>query len=968
MRSIISRLTQWGATLVIQLKREVITSLLYSSRLIDTVGCHPSNTTQREREKEHVFLQAHRVTAVGLPPRTSCFAARPAFSVEKKKKGTKSYLGNLDRRGAMIALLALVPPAHTAGPQALVPDGALAKDGYQPLAAVASGRAQFPPEKDDESCPGHPNIYRKSGACPPVALIGAEDAPCPGHPNISLKSKDCPTTPPAGLTGDALEEEAEQPSSDASNDGESPAGKLPKPDPKDTYNKPEWVAEDLADVFLQGKPSNDLRQAGLLVHGFDGTELDDEHRWMPCKDGFCKGAAQWWSTSLINKEHPATWGANGIVFSPSRTKVLCSHYCDLGSLSSGCKSSAPDGFNGTGKPYPADYLKEMLQRSMYEEEAKGAYNEVLIDMPEFVANLPHSVSAFYYKANSDGFKQVEAAHAYVAFLDAFNLTEGSIPLLKFTMNVSASEMMEDVSMGARALLQKNKYSAWREKWNKNHPYLAEHPDEVPEYLRKQAAHTWNKPGKGRDLLGAGVPVIATSQTAAIAEALKMKAAVDAAEAAESVKMKDLTYRANKEATEALNMHEQYKSAYAALLYADRDPAPTHPNNAFADAATLVQKRDLTNVLPTLPGHSTTLPGKTSAPVSPATLNAEALKALKEREVKLVSANAQITAADDAWAKSRTDNKASADAEYAAKMQEVVSARAATKAETDATGAALAEKTAGIRAMEKMSDDAKQVAAMFTLAKTRADAKTKSDEMAVAANSVIRESRFGTKTSEDAASAAEAEKLVNAKAVAMVVANAKADASASAVRLDREHTKSASDATAAASSILHPDQLGHPQAKRAAFQQKHTFANSKAAALVQNQGVQNQQPPSAAHPQGSYKSAYAALAGSKDHSATYAPSAYDGVKHNPYVQTNHHQMRHRADKEVHEAAMLAASTLTCTSLNKAVTMAWCVNTCDNGLHHCPADVCQCEKKPGFGGETEAATEPAANAEPPALNSR
>merc|ERR1740130_606325 len=393
-------------------------------------------------------------------------------------------------------------------------------------------------------------------------------------------------------------------------------------------------------------------------------------------------------------------------------------------------------------------------------------------------------------------------------------------------------------------------------------------------------------------------------------------------------MKDLTYRANKEATEALNMHEQYKSAYAALLYADRDPTPTHPNNAFADAATLVQKRDLTNVLPTLPGHSTTLPGKTSAPVSPATLNAEALKALKEREVKLVSANAQITAADDAWAKSRTDNKASADAEYAAKVQEGVSARAATKAETDATGAALAEKTAGIRAMEKMSDDAKQVAAMFTLAKTRVDAK----------------------------------------AVAMVVANAKADASASAVRLDREHTKSASDATAAASSILHPDQLGHPQAKRAAFQQKHTFANSKAAALVQNQGVQNQQPPSAAHPQGSYKSAYAALAGSKDHSATYAPSAYDGVKHNPYVQTNHHQMRHRADKEVHEAAMLAASTLTCTSLNKAVTMAWCVNTCDNGLHHCPADVCQCEKKPGFGGETEAATEPAANAEPPALNSR
>merc|ERR1719272_265575 len=413
-------------------------------------------------------------------------------------------------------------------------------------------------------------------------------------------------------------------------------------------------------------------------------------------------------------------------------------------------------------------------------------------------------------------------------------------------------------------------------------------------------------------------------------------------------------------------------------------------SAFADAASLLQTRapNPYAVLPSLlpaaaASKASKWSGSGSKTVAPtlkgaldnkgsatylASYGEDALSALKAREVQLVSANAAITAADDAWARSRLDNKASADTAFLAKMQAEVSARAATKAEEDAKGAALNEKSAEMRASEKLIDDQKQVAAMFTLTKTRADAKTKSDEMAVAANSVIRESRFGTKTSEDAASAAEAEKLVNAKAVAMVVANAKADASASAVRLDREHTKSASDATAAASSILHPDQLGHPQAKRAAFQQKHTFANSKAAALVQNQGVQNQQPPSAAHPQGSYKSAYAALAGSKDHSATYAPSAYDGVKHNPYVQTNHHQMRHRADKEVHEAAMLAASTLTCTSLNKAVTMAWCVNTCDNGLHHCPADVCQCEKKPGFGGETEAATEPAANAEPPALNSR
>ena len=204
-------------------------------------------------------------------------------------------------------------------------------------------------------------------------------------------------------------------------------------------------------------------------------------------------------------------------------------------------------------------------------------------------------------------------------------------------------------------------------------------------------------------------------------------------------------------------------------------------DAFADAANLLQKRDPNpNMLPTLPASKWT--GHGSKPVAPmvkgavdlASYGADALDALKAREVQLVSANAAITAADDAWAKSRLDNKASADTAFLAKMQAEVSARAATKAEEDAKGAALNEKSAEMRASEKLVDDQKQVAAMFTLTKTRADAKTKSDEMAVAANSVIRESRFGTKTSDDAASAAEAEKLVNAKAVAMVVADAKAE--------------------------------------------------------------------------------------------------------------------------------------------------------------------------------------------------
>ena len=71
---------------------------------------------------------------------------------------------------------------------------------------------------------------------------------------------------------------------------------------------------------------------------------------------------------------------------------------------------------------------------------------------------------------------------------------------------------------------------------------------------------------------------------------------------------------------------------------------------------------------------------------------------------------------------------------------------------------------------------------------------------------------------------------------------------------------------------------------------------------------------------------------------------------PWGLTSTGQHKHRADKEAHERAMLAASTLTCTSLSKSVTTAWCVSVCENGLHFCPPNVCQCEKKAGFGGET------------------
>ena len=409
---------------------------------------------------------------------------------------------------------------------------------YEEGHAVCKDAPDVPPEtngdttadndaRGDEPCPGKPNIKRRSEHCPAADTdaegIDEEDISIePEEPPATNEGvdcfQDCDKTPghcdsfcgkpglwsglccKKGATGNLSAAECHDqgcigyhccvsvPWSGKSEDA-SGAKKPPalKPNPNAKYVKPEWSAEDLADIFKGGKPSNDLEKAGLLVHGFDGTELDADHKWMPCVEGFCKGASKWWSTSLINRVHSATWGDNGLILSPSRTKMLCSHTCDFGSLYSGCKASAPNGYQGKGIPFPKGHLKEMLERSMYEPGLTGAYNEVLIDMVDYQKNLPQAVAAFYYKGNAKGMEIVAAAHAYVTFLDAFNLTAASVPLIKFNANMSGGQAMQDVSGGARGFLQKHKYSTWRENWDQNHPYLSEHPEKMPRFVREQSA-------------------------------------------------------------------------------------------------------------------------------------------------------------------------------------------------------------------------------------------------------------------------------------------------------------------------------------------------------------------------------------------------------------------------------------------------------------------------------------------------
>ena len=195
--------------------------------------------------------------------------------------------------------------------------------------------------------------------------------------------------------------------------------------------------------------------------------------------------------------------------------MLCSHTCDFGSLYSGCKASAPNGYQGKGIPFPKDHLKEMLERSMYEPGLTGAYNEVLIDSGRYMAQLPATLAAFVYglpgpgntdsdfvlpSFGTDVWGQVEATNAYVGLLDAFNLTESDVFLLHANENFdrpgATGAVLTDHSRGAREFVRNHPYGEYRQRWAATHPLLSQHPESYHQ-LAGRAARSERRGAKQR---------------------------------------------------------------------------------------------------------------------------------------------------------------------------------------------------------------------------------------------------------------------------------------------------------------------------------------------------------------------------------------------------------------------------------------------------------------------------------------
>ena len=144
-----------------------------------------------------------------------------------------------------------------------------------------------------------------------------------------------------------------------------------------------WSLDELNALFYTGAPSNSLSKAGLTIHSFDATE-DDARPWRPCSSGWCEPASKWWSASIVNTQQRHTFGSHGLLLAPSRTRVLCSHWADAGTLEDGCETRGP-GPAMAHRPYARRKLRSMLKRSL---RPGMPYNEVLVGSGSYIGWRP----------------------------------------------------------------------------------------------------------------------------------------------------------------------------------------------------------------------------------------------------------------------------------------------------------------------------------------------------------------------------------------------------------------------------------------------------------------------------------------------------------------------------------------------------------------------------------------------------
>ncbi len=222
----------------------------------------------------------------------------------------------------------------------------------------------------------------------------------------------------------------------------------PSPPPSPPSPPPEPVVDRINRRFREGRASNDLAAAGVLVHQFDGQE-DPSRPWLPCTSDWCLEFADRFASSIISKRAPHLFngGAGGLIFTPALAHIFCSYPADGGTMSltcprpdanpwrvpclPGCWVRTPNWCSATMTwecSFPPDLLWAMLrtqEAGASKRKPSNRYNEVMVDTKAYVDRLPRSLEAIVASSRADG--AARAAHARI--LREHGLSAAELPLL-----------------------------------------------------------------------------------------------------------------------------------------------------------------------------------------------------------------------------------------------------------------------------------------------------------------------------------------------------------------------------------------------------------------------------------------------------------------------------------------------------------------------------------------------------------
>ena len=176
-----------------------------------------------------------------------------------------------------------------------------------------------------------------------------------------------------------------------------------------------------------GRPSNDLTQAGVIVHIFDGLGVSGR----PWEVSL---TVDHMSASLIRKANPRLyWKGDdgttaGLVLSPAWAKVLCSYSNDAGTqgkVNRGCGTLSCDrskdilDINVPGSQDPCSWPRHALG-DMIDIQPWYTYNEIILDSMAWQSQMPSLVEAFVFIAGDrEAIGESAARQARQRFLQTF---------------------------------------------------------------------------------------------------------------------------------------------------------------------------------------------------------------------------------------------------------------------------------------------------------------------------------------------------------------------------------------------------------------------------------------------------------------------------------------------------------------------------------------------------------------------